>query len=254
VTADRPPLAVTGLVVGYGATIAVGGVDLRVDDGERVALIGPNGAGKSTLVDAVAGLVPIRSGTVAVGGRVLDARSVAQRRTAGLAHTHQTPALMGPTPQLEVAVAAGPGRAVLRGALRPPSAADHRVAGELLDLVGLPVHVHHAPSSDLGLSDQRRVELARALASRPDVILLDEPASGLSSVEREAFAAVLTLLSQRVRGVLLVEHDMALVAAVAHRVVAIDRGHVIAAGPFDVVMAHPSVRSAYLGLIDDVVA
>jgi branched-chain amino acid transport system ATP-binding protein len=241
-------LELSGVTVAYGPVVVVDGVDLAVRPGELVALIGPNGAGKSSLLDAVAGVVPTRAGSIALAGHDLARRGPARRHALGLGRTHQTPALLGPTPVDEVALATGAGRGVLAGAVRGLARADQRSARERLDAVGLPTMRHDVSSHGLGLPDQRRVELARALARGPRVLLLDEPASGLPSADRLAFGAVLRSLPAPDRGVLLVEHDMDLVAAVADRVIALDRGRIIASGAFASVAADPRVRESYLGV------
>ena len=234
-----------GFTVTYGVVAAVDDVDLSVYAGETTALIGPNGAGKSSLLDGLAGVVPAR-GRAIVDGALLTG-SPARRVALGLARTHQTPTLMGPDPRTEVALAACRRRGVVGGLLSGPGRAEHQRAEELLDRVGLAPTAWRTPSAELGVSEQRRVEVARALATNPRVLMLDEPAAGLPTEERAPFAAMVASIPGEGRGVLLVEHDMRFVASVAHAVVVLDRGRVIATGTFAEVAADPAVRRAYLG-------
>lgn len=240
-------LTVTGVRVVYGPTVAVDGVDLTAYRGEVCALIGPNGAGKSTLLDAIAGVVPTAAGRVVLDGDDLTRLPPHRRQRRGLARTFQTPAVLGPTPIAEVTLAAMPGRGVLSGLARLPRHSERARAGELLERVGLAPAQWSIPVDGLGLVDQRRVELARALAGNPCLVLLDEPAAGLATSERAAFADLLLALPGPDLGIVLVEHDMALVATVAHVVVALDRGGVVATGSYREVAADPAVRRSYLG-------
>jgi branched-chain amino acid transport system ATP-binding protein len=239
-------LVVRGLRVVYGATVAVDDVDVTAYRGEILALIGPNGAGKSTLLDAVAGVAPAESGCVTLDGLELEGPPH-RRSRAGLARTFQTPALIGPTPLDEVALASTPGRGVVGGLFTGPGRAGTTAAAELLERVGLAPGLWRARVRDLGLTDQRRVELARALACAPRLLLLDEPAAGLPAADRQRFAELVASLTGPDLGIVLVEHDMALVSAVAHAVVALDQGRVVATGTYAEVAGHPTVRSSYLG-------
>jgi branched-chain amino acid transport system ATP-binding protein len=239
-------LLARGLRVVYGATVAVDDVDLTAYRGEILALIGPNGAGKSTFLDAVAGAAPVQAGSVMLDG--LDLEGPPHRRSrAGLARTFQTPALIGPTPIDEVALAAMSGRGVVAGLFTGPGRAGTDAAAGLLERVGLASGLWRARVRDLGLTDQRRVELARALACGPRLLLLDEPAAGLPAADRQRFADLVASLAGPDLGIVLVEHDMALVSAVAHVVVALDQGRVVATGSYAEVAANPIVRSSYLG-------
>jgi branched-chain amino acid transport system ATP-binding protein len=243
-------LVVRGLRVVYGATIAVDDVDVTAYRGEILALIGPNGAGKSTFLDAVAGVAPVEAGQVMLDGLELEGPPH-RRSRAGLARTFQTPALIGPTPIDEVALASTPGRGVVRGLFNGPGRAGAAAAADLLERVELAPELWRARVRDLGLTDRRRVELARALACGPRLLLLDEPAAGLPAPDRARFAALVASLAGPDLGIVLVEHDMALVSAVAHVVVALDQGRVVAIGSYAEVAGHPVVRSSYLGEVVD---
>lgn len=248
---ETPVLEVEAMTVAHGPTVVVDEVSLAVRPGEVVALIGPNGAGKSSLLEAVAGTVATRGGEVRIDGRDVSRRGARGRRRAGIARTHQTPAVLGPSALAEVALAAGTrgrGPAALRRALTPPSDDDRARAHGALRRLGLGDERAHLPSAELGLADQRRLELARALVQRPIVLLLDEPASGMTPEERRALASVIAALPTPGLGVLVVEHDMDLVASVADRVLALDQGRLVVDGTFAEVTAHPDVRRAYLGV------
>jgi ABC-type branched-subunit amino acid transport system ATPase component len=247
VSTPDPVLALSGVTLRYGGVAVLDDVALAVAAGEVVGLIGPNGAGKTSLLDVVAGVVAPNGGRVVVAGLDVTAWPTRRRHRHGLARTHQTPSVAGPDPVSEVALAAGAGRSVVAGAVRGLARADRTLAVALLESVGLAPARHRAPCRDLGLPDQRRVELARALARDPIVLMLDEPASGLPTAERERFITLVTGLAGPRRGVLLVEHDMDVVRRCAHRVVALDQGQVVAAGTFAAVTGHPRVRQAYLG-------
>jgi len=240
-------LSCRGLVVDYGVTHAVDDVNLTAYRGEVLALIGPNGAGKSSVLDAIAGTAGA-GGTVILDGMRLDTLRADDRRSAGIGRVFQTPRLAGPTAADDVLLACAPPRRLLSGALRGPSRADRQRADELLDVVGLPRALRTVPVAGLGLPDRRRVELARALAGTPRLLLLDEPASGLPDEERGRFAELILALAGPDCGIVLVEHDMALVAAVAHHVVALDAGRVLCTGSYAEVATDEAVRTSYLGM------
>ena len=239
-------LVARGVRVAFGATVAVDDVDLTCYRGEVTALIGPNGAGKSSFIDAVAGVVPA-TGQISLDGVALNGRPPHKRVAAGIGRTFQTPALLGPTPLAEVALAACVGRGVAGGFFAAPGDREFGVARDLLGRVHLPEARWELPAADLGLPDQRRTEVARALATSPRLLMLDEPASGLPAGDRPQIAELLLSLAGPDLGVLVVEHDMALVATIAHVVIALDRGRVVATGSYADVAADPVVRQSYLG-------
>jgi ABC-type branched-subunit amino acid transport system ATPase component len=239
-------LGVRAARVSFGATVAVDGVDLDAYRGEICALIGPNGAGKSTLLDAIAGTVR-SEGRVVLDGAELTGLPPHARARLGLARTFQTPALLGPTPRQEVTLASCRRRGAIGGLFLAPGRHEQATAAELLERMEVPVDLWDAPSAELGLTEQRRVELARALATGPRLLMLDEPAAGLPGPDRLRFASLLRSLPGPDLGLLLVEHDMALVAAVAHVVVALDRGRMVTTGSYAAVATDPVVRASYLG-------
>jgi branched-chain amino acid transport system ATP-binding protein len=244
-------LETTGLTVSFGGVHAVHDVDLAVDEGAFVGLIGPNGAGKTTLIDAITGFVPPSSGTVHFAGADLTSTSPAERAKAGLVRTFQSLELFE---DLSVGdnlrVAAEPSRwwDPLTDAIRPrradPSAVE--AVAWALEVVGLTEAVDDVPI-DLSHGQRKLVAVARALASRPRLVLLDEPAAGLDSTETALLGEHLRTLPEHGVTVLLVDHDMSLVLGVCDRVVVLDVGSVIADGPPDAIRGDARVVEAYLG-------
>jgi branched-chain amino acid transport system ATP-binding protein len=241
--------------VRFGGIVALDGVSFGVAPGRIVGLIGPNGAGKTTLFNCVSRLYECDSGEIAFGGASLLA--VPRYRVAGMGigRTFQNLALFRSMSVLDNVMVGHHSRTrggFLANALRLPLASreDRDARDKALSLIaalGLEAQAG-TPVSDLPFGTQKRVELARALAAEPKLLLLDEPASGLNHEEVEALGA----LVQELRGrfaltVLLVEHHMELVMRISDRVVALNFGRVIAEGTPDEVQRHPDVVSAYLG-------
>jgi branched-chain amino acid transport system permease protein len=248
-------LRAAGVAHAYGGVQALDGVALTVRAGEVSALIGPNGSGKSTLLAVLAGDLTPDRGEVAVAGSV---RPVTTRQAvlAGVARTPQRTVLLPrATPRTQVAVGARGGsaapQAVLRHLLATPSSrlagrTRERVVAHALAQTAL-THVADEDPRTLAVGEQRLLQVARVVATGAQVLLLDEPAAGMTADERTRLATVLRALAGNGAAVLLVEHDMRLVSAVADRVVVLDRGRVLAAGRPDQVRADPRVRRAYLG-------
>ena len=228
--------------VRFGGITALDGASLAVESGGITGLIGPNGAGKTTMFDVLTGLTPVDSGRVMVDGRNVTRVAPHRRARLGVARTFQRLELFGGLTVLEnVECAAG----MALGA-RGRAAAARRIAGPLVARVGLGP-VAHVRAGLLPTGQARLVEVARALATHPKVLLLDEPASGQSDTEREQFARLLRELAQDGLGVLLVEHDMDLVMSVCEHLVVLNFGRVIAAGTPADVRRDPAVMAAYLG-------
>ncbi len=236
----------------FGGLAANQDVSLAVHAGEIVALIGPNGAGKSTLFNIASGVLPPSAGSVRLFGRVLGALPARRRAALGLARTFQHVRLLqGETVRDNIALGAHlAGRAgMLRALLRLDRAEEARLraaAEAAAARVGLADRLD-TPAGDLPLGQQRIVEIARALCLTPRLLLLDEPAAGLRHLEKERLADLLRQLRASGMAVLLVEHDMGFVMRLADRVVVMDFGQTIAAGPPAQVRADPAVRDAYLG-------
>ncbi|WP_432188162.1 ATP-binding cassette domain-containing protein [Streptomyces sp. Tue6028] len=226
----RVPLSVSlrarGLRVGYGGFTALDGVDLDVRPGRVTAVVGPNGAGKSTLFHCLAGTLRPSDGRVLLGGRDITRLPAHARTRLGVARTFQQLAVF---PSLTVAenvrVGAEQGRT-----------ADPEAAERALRLLGLDGPVRAFPAAGLPTGTLRRVELARALAGSPRVLLLDEPAAGLDAPEVTALARVLRALAADGTALLVVEHDLDLVADLAHTVHVMVAGRIVTSGPADHVL------------------
>jgi len=247
-------LSIRSMSVAFGGVTALDCVDLDVGEREIVGLVGPNGAGKSTLVNGVGGQLEPSSGSVRLGGVRLDGLRPFQRARLGIGRTFQRVAVF---PELTVREHLLVALRALDGDRTPwlrllersrPEPAESRRIDEVLSLVGLADRAD-ALVSTLPLGACRLVEIGRALVGGPSVLLADEPSSGLDGRESATLTTVLHSLRERGTAVLLVEHDLALVAEVSHRVVVLDTGRVIAEGPFAAVMADPEVRRAYLGQV-----
>ena len=235
-------LEVHNLSVRFGEHRAVREVSLSVDAGEIVGLIGPNGAGKTTTFNAIAG-VQRCTGAVRLDGVDVSSAPPQRRARLGMNRTFQRLEVFGSmTAYDNVRTAAE----ISARARREPLRGARAIADRTVDLLGLrDVAEHRADSLPTGRA--RLVELGRALASRPKVVLLDEPASGLDDVETRRLAGVLGGLRDEGLAVLLVEHDIDLVMALCSRIYVLNLGELIAAGTPEEVREHPQVREAYLG-------
>jgi branched-chain amino acid transport system ATP-binding protein len=247
-------LEVRDLSVQFGGIRAVSGVSLAVGGGEILSIIGPNGAGKTTIFNVVTGLHRPTAGEVRLGGRPISALPPHQRARLGIGRTFQNIRLFRDlTVDENVRVARyGRTRVGLLGALlrtpgfrRDRGETDARVAA-LLDGVGLRGRGGELARS-LPYGDQKRVELARALAAEPRVLLLDEPAAGMSTAEADELMALIRGLRDRGLAILLVEHHIRVVMGVSDRVAVLNHGELIAEGPPAAVRRDPAVIAAYLG-------
>jgi branched-chain amino acid transport system ATP-binding protein len=252
--ADSPVLLeATDIAKRFGGITALDDVSLSVGSGAAVGLVGPNGAGKTTLFNCLLGLLRPDEGRIVFDGRDLIGLPVHRRARLGIGRTFQRMELFsGMTVREHLLVAErvrrGTGRLwkdlLNRGA---PTAEEEAEAGAVLDLVGLTAVADRAIES-LTLGHGRLVELGRALMTRPRLLLLDEPSSGLDQAESLALAKVLdTVRRERGTAVLLVEHDLAMVERVVERLYVLDFGRLLASGERDEVMADAAVRKAYLG-------
>jgi branched-chain amino acid transport system ATP-binding protein len=242
-----PLLDVEQLSVRFGGVQALRLVDLDVAAGQATGLIGPNGAGKTTLFNAICGLQPIERGCVRLDGEDITKVKAHARARMGIARTFQRLELFGSmTTRDNIRVAADVHRSYSRRDADAGTDTPEERAEELLDRVGLrAVADERVDALPTGLA--RLVEVGRALASRPKLLLLDEPSSGLSEEETDDFAALLEGLAADGLGILLVEHDVELVMRVCERIHVLDFGEVIAAGSPAEVQRNELVQTAYLG-------
>jgi branched-chain amino acid transport system ATP-binding protein len=251
--ADTPLLLVDEISVGFGGLLALNEVSMSVGNAEIVGVIGPNGAGKTTLFNVICGFVHPSSGTIRYGGTVLRRHHPHDLAKLGIARTLQGIGLCaGLTVHENVMLGAEPRlRSDLASSflgLWRSSREERRVAAramEVLDELGAADHARRLPAA-LPYAIQKRTALARALMAEPRLLLLDEPASGLSESEMDALGLRIRGLTERM-SVLLVEHHMDLVMSVCDRIVVLNFGEAIASGSPDAIRANPAVVSAYLG-------
>jgi branched-chain amino acid transport system ATP-binding protein len=239
----------------FGGVQALTDIDFAVDEGEIFGLIGPNGAGKTTLFNCVSGLIQPDKGRVFYQGTPINSLPVHRRSLLGIARTFQNLNLFGRLTVLEnlmIPIEVRQRRGFIADAFRAPSAtfgaqqARERARG-LLHLLRLTEHTTTL-AADLPVGLQRRVEIGRALAQRPRLLLLDEPASGLDARETAELGALLPLIRHRLGvTIVLVDHDMALVMRVCDRIAAMDFGVVMTVATPSEVRADERVIAAYLG-------
>ncbi|WP_413870270.1 ABC transporter ATP-binding protein [Albidovulum sp.] len=253
-----PLLEARNLSIRFGGLVAVSRVDFSLAAGEVLCVIGPNGAGKSTLFNLISGLYRPSSGTVRLAGRDITGWPAHRIAAAGIARTFQSSRLFADLTLIDNVVIGMHCRTrtgVFDALLRPARAraeleAAAARAGDLLRLVSPDLHDRrHSLAGALPQADRRRLEIARALASEPKVILLDEPSSGMDDRDTDALIEDIRLTMTERPGLsyIIIEHDMRLVAALPERVMVIDYGEKIAEGPFAEVRLMPRVQEAYLG-------
>jgi len=248
-------LELSDVTVRYGGLTAVAGVSFAVEPGEVRAIIGPNGAGKTSLFNAVTGHAPLAGGVIRLRGDRIDGLAPHVVSTRGVRRTFQNGGLFGELTALEN-VLAGLHTEVpsgffgvllgLPGARRIERAATARARG-LLDLIGIG-HLADRPAGLLSGGQQRMVEIVRALATRPPLLLLDEPAVGLAPAVREQLLAVIQrLVREEGIAVLLIEHAIEFVMSVSSTIVVLNEGKLIAQGTPAEIRANRAVLEAYLG-------
>ena len=224
----------------FGALRVLDGVNLRMGAGEAVGIVGPNGAGKTTLLSVISGALQPDGGSVLFRNRDITSRDAADRSRLGIARTHQVPRPFG-------------GMTVFENVLVGATAAGRRRGGEayelclrVLDQTALTQHANRRAEA-LGLLQRKRLELARALAIEPAVLLLDEIGAGLTDAETEALVETVSQLRDRGIAVLWIEHIVHVLLRVVGRLVCMDGGRIIAEGAPDEVVSQAAVVDAYLG-------
>jgi ABC-type branched-subunit amino acid transport system ATPase component len=247
-------LEVRGLAKRFGGLAAVSGLDLDLREGEILGLIGPNGAGKSTTFNLVAGVYPASAGSVRFAGESilgLPPHEIAARRILRTFQHNRPFAGMSVIDNVLVGAhtrfASGLWSVVAgRTAAREEEAARRHRAAALVDFVGL-ADCRDAEVGTLSFGQGRLLEIARALAGEPRLMLFDEPAAGLTPAETVRLAEIIRGIAERGIAVLLIEHDMRFLLPLAHRVAVLNFGVKIADGTPDEIRAHPAVMDAYLG-------
>jgi len=238
-------LSVAGARKAFGGLVAVNDVSFDVHDGELLGLIGPNGSGKTTMLNLISGALRPDSGNIELAGELISGLPAHQIARRGVARTFQLVRML-PAMDAERNVMAG----ALFGHRRLKDSAARDVARELLSLVGLSGR-EHVPVAALTYIDQKRVELARALASDPRVLLLDEWLAGLNPSELVIGIQLIEKLSRQGRTIVMVEHVMDAIRSLCGRCVVMNSGRKIKEGVVDEVLSDPEVVQAYLGDDDD---
>ncbi|MCZ8188412.1 MAG: ABC transporter ATP-binding protein [Microcystis sp. LE19-338.1B] len=249
-------LEVRGATRRFGGLVAVDGVSFQVQKNEIFGLIGPNGAGKTTLFNLITGLIPLSSGDLIYQGYSLANYRPHQIAQAGIARTFQNLRLFGELSALENVAIAGHihnGSNLWTGMLGLPVSRGeeektYERAEKLLDLVGL-TDQSNRKASNLAYGDQRRLEIARALALQPQLLLLDEPAAGMNPSEKGSLSQLIRQIRDNSEDltVLLIEHHVPLVMGLCDRIAVLDFGKLIALGEPATVRENPAVIEAYLG-------
>lgn len=245
--APAPPMLDLGrLTRRYGSLTAVDDVSLRLPAGARHAVIGPNGAGKTTLLNLIAGTDKPDQGTIVLGGTDVTRRSTARRSRLGIARSFQQPVVIPELTVLDNVVLAGwPHHPKRRGAWRSPSRLRLHAESALrhLEAVGL-ADIAHQPAATLSHGQRRMLDLAAALAGEPRLLLLDEPAAGLTDGDIGRLLGILGGLPADV-AIILVEHHVEVVAQLASTVTVLAAGRVVVTAPTQEALAHPEVRDVY---------
>ena len=252
-------LGIKNLSLAFGGLKAVSDFSLALPDGGLYGLIGPNGAGKTTVFNLLTGVYKPDTGSIELGGVRIDGKKPNQIARAGMARTFQNIRLFGELSVIDnVRTAAGvrTKSGLFRTLLRTPlHVAEERAITErsleLLDVLGI-THRQNEQAKSLPYGDQRRLEIARALATEPKVLLLDEPVAGMNTQEKRAMRSLIQSLREQFGvAILLIEHDMGLVMDICEHITVIDHGVTIAVGTAKQIQDNPAVIEAYLGVPDD---
>jgi len=238
--ADMPILVAEALQKRFGALVVLDGVGLSIGQGEALGIVGPNGAGKTTLLSVLSGAQAPNAGSIRFRGDDVTALGAPSRSRRGLARTHQIPRpFLGMTVFENVHVAASQAGGAVR-------AEAYDVATDALALCGM-LKIANRPAETLGLLDRKRLELARAMATRPSLLLLDEIGGGLTNAEADELVGAIRELRQRGISIVWIEHIVHVLLQVAERLICMDAGRIIADGEPRAVLADAGVVAAYLG-------
>ncbi len=254
----RPLLEVDSVTLAFGGVVALDDVSFSIDEGEILGLIGPNGAGKTTCFNVTTGIYRPTSGEVRFEGASISGHKRYSITKLGIARTFQNIRLFGAMTALEnvlVGADAHHSTGVLSALFRLPvhrreEDEGHDLALEWLDFMGLHDKADEV-ANNLSYGDQRRLEIARALATNPKLLCLDEPAAGFNPAEKRALMDLIRRVRDRGFTVLLIEHDMRLVMGVTDRLVVLEFGRKIAEGPPRDIRDNPAVIAAYLGVDEE---
>lgn len=233
-------LDVRGLTKSFGAVEVIRGIDVAFEQGKRHLIIGPNGAGKTTFFNLLGGQTPSSSGRIQLLGRDVTNLSVAQRAVLGLGRTFQIASLFPQLSVLDNLLIAADSPALAGERTLPLSG----IAGEALDLCGLTSRRDDQVGT-LSYGEQRRLEIAMSLVTRPKLLLLDEPMAGLTRDERQSLAERILALSAST-GIVMIEHDLEIALPLAEKLTVLHLGEIVASGPPDEVMQNAFVRQIYL--------